>query len=48
MALTGIALGDWRARGRTFDFRGQPIAYWTAGASDAEPWLAGFIAALRG
>ncbi len=39
MALTGIALGDWRARGRTFDFRGQPIAYWTAGASDAEPLL---------
>lgn len=39
MALTGIALGDWRARGRTFDFRGHAIAYWTAGASDAEPLL---------
>lgn len=39
MALAGIALGDWRARGLTFDFRGQPIAYWTAGASDAEPLL---------
>lgn len=39
MAMTGIALGDWRAQGRTFDFRGQAIAYWTAGASDAEPLL---------
>ncbi|MBB6339928.1 pimeloyl-ACP methyl ester carboxylesterase [Pseudomonas fluvialis] len=39
MALTGIALGDWRARSQTFDFRGQAIAYWTAGASDAEPLL---------
>ena len=39
MALTGIALGDWRALGLTFDFRGQAIAYWTAGASDAEPLL---------
>ena len=39
MAMTGIALGDWRARGLTFDFKGQAIAYWTAGASDAEPLL---------
>lgn len=39
MAMTGIALGDWRARGLTFDFEGQAIAYWTAGASDAEPLL---------
>ena len=39
MALTGIALDDWRAQGRTFGFKGQPIAYWTAGASDAEPLL---------
>jgi pimeloyl-ACP methyl ester carboxylesterase len=38
-ALPGIALGDWRALGREFDFRGHALRYWTAGAASAEPLL---------
>lgn len=38
-ALPGIALADWRAQGRDFDFRGHALRYWTAGPVDAEPLL---------
>ncbi|WP_172144551.1 MULTISPECIES: alpha/beta fold hydrolase [Pseudomonas] len=37
--LAGIALADWRAQGRDFDFRGHALRYWTAGAASAEPLL---------
>jgi len=38
-ALPGIALADWRVQGRDFNFRGQAMRYWTAGAANAEPLL---------
>ncbi|MBS7691243.1 alpha/beta hydrolase [Pseudomonas lalucatii] len=38
-ALAGIAPDDWRERAQRFEFRGQAIRYWTAGAQDAEPLL---------
>ncbi|MFK8397990.1 alpha/beta fold hydrolase [Pseudomonas sp. BGr12] len=32
MALAGIALRDWRARGSDFTFRGHAVRYWSAGS----------------
>lgn len=37
--MAGIALQAWRAQGRTFDFRGHAIRYWTAGPEQAAPLL---------
>ncbi|MCP8463239.1 alpha/beta hydrolase [Pseudomonas sp. ZM23] len=42
MGLPGIALRDWRAQGRSFDFRGHGIRYWCAGAGEPLLLIHGF------
>ncbi|KAF1052270.1 MAG: Lipase 1 [Stenotrophomonas maltophilia] len=41
-ALPGITLGAWRAQGRSFDFKGLPIRYWSAGAGEPLLLIHGF------
>lgn len=40
--LPGIALQEWRAQGRAFDFRGQAIRYWMAGHGEPLLLIHGF------
>ena len=41
-SLPGIALADWRAQGREFDFAGHAIRYWTAGQGEPLLLIHGF------
>jgi pimeloyl-ACP methyl ester carboxylesterase len=40
--IHGIPLGDWRSRGRDFDFHGQRIRYWVAGQGEPLLLIHGF------
>src|SRR5690606_37959058 len=42
MALAGIPLGDWRAQGQTFQFRGHAIRYWSACSGEQLLLIHGF------
>ncbi|WP_090271678.1 alpha/beta fold hydrolase [Halopseudomonas litoralis] len=40
--LAGIALSDWQAQAREFDFRGHPLRYWEAGQGEPLLLIHGF------
>ncbi|WP_092389522.1 alpha/beta fold hydrolase [Halopseudomonas salegens] len=40
--LRGIALSDWQARAKTFEYRGQTVCYWTAGQGEPLLLIHGF------